>query len=154
MLGFAAAAGMYWTGPCPLWWRHTHSWTAPPWTTGQGKKKCGDSGDQDKASNPAWVKEGFLEEADHKSWVLSTAHITDVQMEAQRRICQCVCLHLCTHPKELSKSHFMEKSGIPSQPHSLPASLTPPSLDHPDLVSVVGVHKWQPGRSGPQEWPA
>lgn len=32
------------------------------------------------------VRQGFLEEVGHQSWVLSMAHITDVQMEAQNHV--------------------------------------------------------------------
>ena len=47
----------------------------------------------------------------------SIAQATDVQMEAQRCAHVRVSVYLYMHPKELFKSHFVEKPGRISFPH-------------------------------------
>lgn len=47
------------------------------------------------------VRQGFLEEVAHQSWVLSMAHITDVQVEAQSHVYFRVCPCLCMHPQRI-----------------------------------------------------
>lgn len=59
-------------------------------------------------------------------------------------MCQCVCSHLFTYPKELSKSHFVEKPGRIRFPPSLCAPhLLSASLTHPLLTTLTWRTWWR-----------